>query len=70
MLFRRFAIVTTCIALAGIFVSNLIESSRTPHKGFAVEERLKEWQRYDLRMKCKDDPQLCAQLTLLSKTLA
>ena len=59
MLFRRFAIVTTCIALMGILVSNIIESTHLPTNGFAVEQRLNEWKAHDARKACELDFRLC-----------
>ncbi len=59
MLFRRFAIVTTCIALLGIAVSNIIESTQTRSKGISVEERLNEWKAHDARSACQQNQQLC-----------
>ena len=62
MLFRRFAIVTTCIALMGILVSNIIEATHLPTNGFAVEQRLNEWKALDARKACELDFRLCKNL--------
>ena len=62
MLFRRFAIVTTCIALMGILVSNIIEATHLPTNGFAVEQRLNEWKAHDARKACELDFRLCKNL--------
>ena len=62
MLFRRFALVTTSIALMGILVSNIIESTHVPSNGFAVEERLNEWRAHDARKACELDNRLCKNL--------
>ena len=59
MLFRRFAIVTTCVALMGILVSNIIETTHVPPNGFAVEERLNQWKAHDARKACQLNKQLC-----------
>ena len=59
MLFRRFAIVTTCIALMGVMVSNIIEATHLPTNGFAVEQRLNEWKAHDARKACELDLRLC-----------
>ncbi len=59
MLFRRFAIVTTCIALLGIAVSNIIEATHTRSNGFSVEQRLNEWKAHDARGACQQNQQLC-----------
>ncbi|MEP1206769.1 MAG: hypothetical protein ABJM29_07320 [Rhizobiaceae bacterium] len=59
MLFRRFAIVTVSIALMGIAVSNIIESTHSKTNGFAVEERLKQWKAFDARKACEQNEKLC-----------
>jgi hypothetical protein len=59
MLFRRFAIVTTSIALMGILVSSIIESTQSPANGFAVKQRLNEWKAHDARKACELDMRLC-----------
>ena len=59
MLFRRFAIVTTCIALMGVLVSSIIEATHLPTNGFAVEQRLNEWKAHDARKACELDFRLC-----------
>lgn len=59
MLFRRFAIVTTSIALLGIAVSNIIESTHSRQNGISVEQRLNEWKAFDARKACEKNAQLC-----------
>ena len=59
MLFRRFAIVTASIALMGIAVAHMIESTQSRHSGFSVDQRLNEWKAHDARKACQVNKQLC-----------
>ena len=65
MLFRRFALVTTCITLAAIGLSNLIASTtQNRANGFSVEQRELQWQEHDKKVKCKSNAQTCATLVI------
>lgn len=59
MLFRRFSLVTACIALMGILVLNLIESTQNQKRGFALESRLEQWKLHDAKKSCEDFQELC-----------
>ena len=59
MLFRRFAIVTASIALMGIAVAHMIESTQSRQNGFSVDERMNEWKAHDARRACQVNQQLC-----------
>jgi hypothetical protein len=69
MLFRRFALVTTSIALMGILLSNLIESTRPQTGHFAIQNRLDEWQAREVRKACEDRINLCASDHLFVVTI-
>jgi len=65
MLFRRFALVTTCITLAAIGLSNLIVSTtQNRTNGFSVEQRELQWKEHDKKVKCKSDAKTCATLVM------
>jgi len=61
MLYRRFSIVTCFIALLGILLSNVIESTRDSSSGFAVGQRLQDWQNHDRKLECNRDARLCVE---------
>ena len=70
MLFRRFALVTTCIALMGVIANNLIQSTRQDDVGFSVNERLQEWERHNLNSACKHNVKFCVLSTATNKLFA
>lgn len=59
MLFRRFSLVTACIALLGILVANLIESTHRDRSSFSMENRLNQWKTHDAKRSCDQFPELC-----------
>lgn len=59
MLFRRFSLVTASIAVLGIMVANLIEATHTQKRGFALQDRLKQWEIHDTKKACDHNPKLC-----------
>ena len=59
MLFRRFAIVTTSIALMGILVSNLMEATDNRSESFSIQNRVQEWKRHDAQRACERAKKLC-----------
>ena len=66
MLYRRFALVTMSIALLGIAVSNIIESTQTRTNGFNIEDRQIEWRVHDARNACRNDLKLCVARNTVS----
>ncbi len=60
MLFRRFMLVTTSIALMGILLLNILEATHPDRDKFQIGNRALEWQRYDAIQACRADRRICA----------
>ncbi|MEE9314616.1 MAG: hypothetical protein V3V02_08190 [Rhizobiaceae bacterium] len=60
MLFRNFMLVTASIAMLGVALLNVIESTHPENSGFQVGQRLKEWKLHEEKQACKADPKTCS----------
>ena len=59
MLFRRFMLVTTSIALMGMLLLNIIEATRSDRVKFQVGNRAHEWKLHDAKQACRLDQKRC-----------
>ena len=50
MLYRRFALITAFIALLGLLLVGLLQSTRSSPLNFTVEERLDAWKRHNVAL--------------------
>ena len=61
MLFRRFMLVTACIALMGVLLANIIQTTRPRAGGFIVEQRMQEWKLRDAGRSCENSLEFCSR---------
>ncbi len=59
MLFRRFGIVTLSLMLMGMLLAQAVETHHRDDVGISVESRLKQWERFEEKRHCQQNPKLC-----------
>ncbi len=61
MLFRRFIILTVLFAFAAIVFINIVQATTAPHRDFAVEDRLKQWELIEKKQResCPRSDEVC-----------
>jgi len=47
MLFRRFMLLTSVIALIAIAFINIVQATTASHHDFSVGDRLRQWEQYE-----------------------
>ena len=59
MLFRRFMLLTSVIALIAIAFINIVQATTASHHDFLVGDRLRQWEQYEKQKTCPRTDILC-----------